>query len=74
KAAIDRLADIRHVDERGSAAACMVAGDEETFHFMYHLIRSNPGYYHWLRVYVGDWHLLHHMAKASMNRFWGAGI
>ena len=41
KAAIDRLADIRHVDERGAEAACMVAGDEETFRFMYHLIRSN---------------------------------
>ncbi|CAM9985290.1 unnamed protein product [Sphacelaria rigidula] len=50
------------------------AGDEKTFRFMYHLIRSNPGHYHWLRIYVGDWHLLYHMAKAIMNRFWGAGI
>ncbi|CAM9907387.1 unnamed protein product [Sphacelaria rigidula] len=74
KAAIDRLADIRHVDERGAAAPCMVAGDEETFRFMYHLIRSNPGHYHWLRIYVGDWHLLYHMAKVIMSRFWGAGI
>ncbi|CAM9955171.1 unnamed protein product, partial [Sphacelaria rigidula] len=74
KAAIDRLADIRHVDERGAAAPWMVAGDEETFRFMYHLIRSNSGHYHWLRIYVGDWHLLYHMAKAIMNRFGGAGI
>ena len=74
KAAIDRLADIRHVDERGAEAACMVAGDEETFRFMYHLIRSNPNQYHWLRIYVGDWHLLYHMVKALNNQYWGAGI
>ncbi|CAM9678275.1 unnamed protein product, partial [Sphacelaria rigidula] len=74
KAAIDRIADIRRVGERGAPAACMVAGDEETFRFMYHLIRSNPREYQWLRIYMGDWHLLYHMVKAIMKRFWGAGI
>ncbi|CAM9307057.1 unnamed protein product, partial [Sphacelaria rigidula] len=67
---------IRRVDERDAAAARMVAGDEETFRFMCHLIRSNPGHFHWLGipVYMGDWHILHHIAKAIMNRYWGVGI
>ena len=42
----------------------MVTGDEATFRFMYHLIQSNPGQYHWLRIYAGDWHLLYRMVKA----------
>lgn len=74
KAAIDGIADIRRVNERSDAATCMVAGDEETFRFMYHLIRSNPGQRHWLRIYLGDWHLLHHMVKAIVKRYWEAGI
>lgn len=74
KAVTDRIADIRRADERSASAACMVAGDEETFRFMCHLIRSNPTQFHWLRIHVGDWHLLYHMAKAIMARFWGAGV
>ena len=52
----------------------MVAGDEETFRLMYHLIRSNPSQYHSLRINVGDWHLLYHMVKAVNNQYWGAGV
>lgn len=32
----------------------MLAGDEETFPIMYHLIRSNPRQYHWLIKHLGN--------------------
>ena len=67
KAAIDRLADVRHADERGAEAACMVTDDKETLRFIYHLIRSDPGQYYWFRIYVGEWHLLYHTVKAINN-------
>lgn len=37
-AAINTLPDMRGVDERGAAAACMVASDEETHRCMHHFI------------------------------------
>ncbi|CAN0031651.1 unnamed protein product, partial [Ascophyllum nodosum] len=52
----------------------VVAGDEETFRFMYRLKQRKPVEYKWLMVYPGDWHLLLHSAKALLERYWGAGI
>ena len=52
----------------------IVAGDEETFRFMYRLKQREKKKYSWLMVYPGDWHLLLHSAKAILKRYWGAGI
>lgn len=71
---VDRIGTIWRVDARGRSVPSVVAGDEETFRFMYHLIRSNPSKYKWMRIYVDAWHLLLRMGKALIRRYWGIGI
>ncbi|CAN0169521.1 unnamed protein product, partial [Ectocarpus sp. 13 AM-2016] len=35
---------------------------------------QEPREYRQVRRYPGDWHLLLHMAKAMLRRYWGAGV
>ncbi|CAM9965796.1 unnamed protein product [Sphacelaria rigidula] len=56
KAAIDRLADTRRVDERGTMAARMVAGDEETRPHQSQLLRRRSRWPHrgWVEGFSRD--------------------
>eukprot|EP00752_Nemacystus_decipiens_P016789 g15026.t1 len=75
KGIIDRILGIwRGTDAGNDGAPCIIAGDEETYRFMYHLMKQDPDNYRQIRRYPGDWHLLYHMAKALLRRFWGAGV
>ena len=75
KGIIDRILGIwRGTDAGNDGAPCIIAGDEETYRFIYHLMKQDPDNYRQIRRYPGDWHLLLHMAKALLKRYWGAGI
>ncbi|CAB1105418.1 unnamed protein product [Ectocarpus sp. CCAP 1310/34] len=41
---------------------------------MYHVMAQESSEYRQVRRYPGDWHLLLHMAKAMLTRYWGAGV
>ena len=71
---VDRIARILHVRPEGERERAIVAGDEETFRFMYRLKQREGKRYSWLMPYPGDWHLLLHAAKAMLKRYWGAGV
>lgn len=74
QAAINRTGRIRRVDERETLAEYLVASDKQTFHFIYHLVRSNPSRYDWVRLCVSVWHLLLHITKAFLKRYSGARV
>lgn len=75
KGIIDRILGIwRGTDAGNDGAPCIIAGDEETYRFIYHLMKQDPDNYRQIRRCPGDWHLLYHMAKALLRRYWGAGI
>ena len=75
KGIIDRILGIWRGTVAGSdGAPCIIAGDEETYRFMYHLIKQDPDNYRQIRRYPGDWHILLHLAKALLKRYWGAGV
>ncbi|CAN0546305.1 unnamed protein product, partial [Ectocarpus sp. 12 AP-2014] len=52
----------------------IIAGDEETYRVLYHIQKQERIAYRQFRRYPGDWHLLLHMAKALLKRYWGAGV
>lgn len=75
KAAIDRIIRIWRGTIAGKEGApCIIAGDEETYTFLRVLMTHEPDQYRQIRRYPGDWHLLLHMAKALLHRYWGAGV
>lgn len=52
----------------------LVEGDEETYRIMVQLKRSNPEKYKWMVPHPGGWHIMLHVTKALMTRYYGAGI
>ena len=52
----------------------MIAGDEETYRFLFHVMSHEPSEYRQIRRYPGDWHLLQHMAEALLGRYYGNGL
>ncbi|CAN0247744.1 unnamed protein product, partial [Scytosiphon promiscuus] len=75
KATVDRIQRIWRGTKAGKdGAPFIVAGDEETYRQLYHLTLHEPEEYGQIRRYPGDWHLMYHMAKALMQRYWGAGV
>ncbi|CAB1107685.1 unnamed protein product [Ectocarpus sp. CCAP 1310/34] len=74
-AAVDRILRIWRGTVAGkNGAPCIIAGDEETYRVLYHIQKQERMAYRQLRRYPGDWHLLLHMAKALLKRYWGAGV
>ncbi|CAB1103684.1 unnamed protein product [Ectocarpus sp. CCAP 1310/34] len=75
KAATQRIQGIWRGTPAGKAGAPFILdGDEETFKHMYHVMAQEPREYRQVHRYPGDWHLLLHMAKAMLRRYWGAGV
>ncbi|CAM9775397.1 unnamed protein product [Pylaiella littoralis] len=75
KAAVDRILCIwRGTDAGKEGAPCVIAGDEETYTYLRHIMAYDPDGYRQVRRYPGDWHLLLHMAKALPKRYLGAGV
>ncbi|CBJ28733.1 expressed unknown protein [Ectocarpus siliculosus] len=75
KGAIQRVQGIWCGSPAGKAGAPFIlGGDEETYKHMYHVMAQDPREYRQVRRYPGDWHLLLHMAKAMLRRYWGAGV
>lgn len=52
----------------------LVEGDEETYRTMVQLKRGNPEKYKWLLPHPGGWHIMLHVTKALIMRYYGAGI
>ncbi|CAN0425479.1 unnamed protein product, partial [Ectocarpus sp. 12 AP-2014] len=57
-----------------AGAPFILGGDEETYKHMYHVMAQELREYRQVGRYPGDWHLLLHMAKAMLRRYWGAGV
>lgn len=75
KETVDRILRVwRGTDAGKNGAPCVIAGDEETYRFVYHLMMNCPDDYSQVRRYPGDWHLLMHMTRALLTRYWGAGV
>ncbi|CAB1117890.1 unnamed protein product [Ectocarpus sp. CCAP 1310/34] len=59
KAAIDRILEMwRYTSAGEEGAPCIIAGDEETYRFLYHIMKQNPEEYR----------------QALLRRYWGAGV
>lgn len=52
----------------------LVEGDEETYRIMVQLKKGNPEKYKWMVPHPGGWHIMLHVTKALMARYYGAGI
>lgn len=52
----------------------LVEGDEETYRIMVKLRQENPEKYKWLLPHPGGWHIMLHVTKALMTKYYGAGI
>lgn len=52
----------------------LVEGDEETYRIMVQLKNGNPEKYKWMLPHPGGWHIMLHMTKALMTKYYGAGI
>lgn len=75
KEIVDRILRVwRGTDAGKNGAPCVVAGDEETYRFVYHLMMNSPDEYRQVRRYPGDWHLPMHMTRALLTCYWGAGV
>ncbi|CAM9887824.1 unnamed protein product [Ectocarpus sp. 4 AP-2014] len=75
KTAIDRILRIWRGTVAGKdGTPCIIAGDKETYRVMYHIQKQERIAYRQYRRYPGDWHLVLHMAKALLKRYWGAGV
>lgn len=71
---VDRILRIwRATDAGKEGAPVLVAGDQETYRFIAKLTSNEPEAYDQIRRYPEDWHLLLHMGKALLQRYWGAG-
>ncbi|CAN0233394.1 unnamed protein product [Ectocarpus sp. 12 AP-2014] len=52
----------------------LVEGDEETYRIMVQLKKGNPEKYKWMVPHPGGWHIMLHVTKALMTRYYRAGI
>ena len=52
----------------------LVEGDQEIFGFMVDAKRGNPEKFKWLLPHPGGWHILLHLSRALLFRYWGAGV
>ncbi|CAN0424713.1 unnamed protein product, partial [Ectocarpus fasciculatus] len=52
----------------------LVEGDEETYRIMVQLKKGNPEKYKWLLPHPGGWHIMLHVTKALISRYYGAGV
>ena len=52
----------------------LMEGDEETYRFMVQLKRGNPEKYKWMLPHPGGWHIMLHMTRALITKYYGAGI
>ncbi|CAM9721276.1 unnamed protein product, partial [Hapterophycus canaliculatus] len=52
----------------------LVEGDQETYGFMVEAKRGRPQKYKWVMAHPGGWHLMMHLGKALLYRYYGAGV
>ncbi|CAM9616236.1 unnamed protein product, partial [Ectocarpus sp. 13 AM-2016] len=52
----------------------LVEGDQETYAVMVKAKAENPEKFRWLLPHPGGWHIMLHLGKAMLVRYYGAGV
>ena len=74
ESALHRICQMLRLGEPDGRARAVLAGDQETFAWIRSYCDMYPKYKRMLFLWPGDWHILYHLAKALLKRYWGAGL